>query len=330
MKQRDFVFLSVFLFVIFTFTSTVHAQASSAMLPGLYSECDFCLCSQGISPLDMGGSALRFDTRYTELSQQYSSGLRVPNPANARETYLTNSLSLTEGIASGLCATIIVPFAHKTESSTDPANSLANISNSGIGDISLLARYNLIADHQFADTRIVAITAGVKLANGSTALLDNGAPADPDVQLGTGTTDFFAGLGAQLGFDSWSIGAHALAGIRGPGSGAAGHVYGNNLNYDLSGRYRIFQKEGLDPNAINPAIFAAFGVRGEWRDYELQDGQRIGDSGGNVLYATPGLQIFFTPRVSLDASAWLPVAHALNGDQLGETIKILAGLQMGL
>ena len=318
----------------FASLSLIIVPAANAQLPpGLFSNCDFCMCSQGISPLEMGGSSLRIDSRYTELASEFSDGKLVPNSMNSRETYFTNTLSFTEGISNGLCATVIVPFAHKSESDINPG--VAPVQNFGIGDISLLARYTALHDHQMGDTRIISITGGIKLANGSTALSDNNAPADPDIQLGTGTTDFFIGTGALLGFDNWSIGANALAGIRGFGSGPDGHVYGNNLNYDVTARYRLYQPEVNVPGSFNPTIFGALGIRGEWRGYELQDGQplnndSLGWSGGNVIYITPGAQVFFTPRLSFDASVWIPVVHALNGEQLGETIKVLAGLQMGL
>jgi hypothetical protein len=308
---------------------------SQPLPPTIISACDFCMCSQGISPLEMGGSAIRYDVRYTELSHEYVNGKRVPNVSQSSETYLTNQMSLTYGVAPGLWAALIVPYAHKTESVVNPTSSL--ISNDGIGDVSLLARYNLIADHKFGDTRIVSVTGGIKFANGNTSLMDEGGslassttqPADPDMQLGTGTTDFLAGLGYLIGFDDWSIGANVLAGIRGFGSGANGHVYGNNLNYDVSARYRIFENIGESITAaISPTIFGALGIRGEWRGHELQDGQRIGDSGGDVMYVAPGMQIFFTPSISLDATVWLPFIHALHGDQLAETVKVLAGAQV--
>ena len=79
-----------------------------------------------------------------------------------------------------------------------------------------------------------------------------------------------------------------------------------------------------------PALFGALGVRGEWRGYELQDGRRIDNSGGDVTYLAPGMQVFFSPRVSFDATVWIPFIHALNGSQLGETVKVLAGFQYGL
>ena len=276
----------------------------------------------------MGGSAIRYDVRYTELSHEYSNGVRMPNSTNSTESYFTNQMSFIYRVANGLTASLIVPYTHKNESSIDPLTGDDAISNTGPGDISLLARYNLLADHSYGDTHILSVTGGVKFANGATGLADNGEPADPDMQLGTGTTDFFGGAGYLLGFEDWSLGADLLAGIRGFGAGASGHVYGDNLNYDVTARYRIYQTEINRPSTIAPTIFAALGLRGEWRGYELQDGERINDSGGDVTYFAPGFQIFFTPTISLDATVWVPFIHALNGDQLGETVKVLSGAQI--
>ncbi len=272
----------------------------------------------------MGGSAIRYDARYTDLSHEYINGSRVPNAKNARETYVTNQLSLIYHIAPGLSATLIAPFAHKTVSEIDPVTGASSFTNSGLGDVSLIGRYNLLADHAFGDTRIVAATLGVKFANGLTTAMNGSEPANADLQLGTGTTDFIAGFGYMLGFERWNIGANLLAGLRGFGSGASGHVYGNNLNYDVTLRYRLYQNDSGDPT-----IFGAFGVRGEWRGYELQDGQRIDGSGGDVTYVAPGVQVFLSRQISLDATVWIPVVHALNGDQVAETVKVLAGFQYG-
>lgn len=291
------------------------------------SKCDFCLCSQGISPLEMGGSAVRYDVRYVYLDKIYQDGKLITNTDHHSESFFTNTLSLTYQVVPNLSATLLVPFAHKTETTDDAAelgneNGPNSLSNLGLSDISILARYNLLADHPDGTTRIFSATAGVKLATGNNNLTDLGQTSDPDLQLSTGTTDFLLGLGYLRGFEDWSFSTNLLAGLRGPGAGYAGHVYGNNLNYDITARYRIYPSD-----MTNPTIFAALGVRGEWRGYELQDGERIPDSGGDVTYVAPGVQIFFLPTLSLDASFWLPVIHPLNGTQIGESYKILSGIQ---
>ncbi|HZK76680.1 MAG TPA: hypothetical protein VFD13_07205, partial [Candidatus Kapabacteria bacterium] len=144
-----------------------------------------------------------------------------------------------------------------------------------------------------------------------------------------------AGLSGLLGFSNWNIEADALGLIHGFGSGASGHTYGSSLNYDVKAEYRLYIDPSFLPTLLSPTVFASFAARGELRSYETQDGQpldndSLGWSGGNVLYAAPGLELFFAPRVMLDASVWLPVVHALQGNQLGETVKVMAGIQAGI
>ena len=330
--------ISVFsiLFVFTLATTPIRAQ----LPPDLYSNCDFCMCSMGISPLTMNGSSLRLDSRYTDLGQQYLDGKAVPFPTDdsyiSDESFRTVMLSAREQVTDGLSATLMVPFKHTSETEVDPGTGASTLANSGVGDMMLILQYRLLSDHEWANMRIVAITTGVKFANGSTSLTDaEGRPADPDVQLGTGTTDFYAGLSGLLGFSNWNIQADGLGLIHGFGSGASGHTYGSSLNYDLKAEYRLYIDPSFRPRLSSPTVFASLAVRGELRSYETQDGQpldndSLGWSGGNVVYAAPGFQLYLAPRVSLDASVWFPILHALPGDQLGETIKAMAGIQLGL
>src|ERR1017187_7845594 len=110
----------IFYFLSFLFIS--QSAFGQSCIPGLYSECDFCMCSQGVSPLAMGGSAIRYDARYTELNDNYSIGKYQANPTNHQEQYFTQTLSFTYGIAPDLSATLLVPFARKTETSADPSD----------------------------------------------------------------------------------------------------------------------------------------------------------------------------------------------------------------
>jgi hypothetical protein len=350
MKIRLFAF---FLFLFFDFFIII-PSAYAQLPPGIYSECDFCQCSMGISPLvAMGGSFIRYDARYTELGTISQNGVTQPNPDNHVQQFLTQVLSFNYQIIPDLSATLSVPFARKSESDNDPTELLGpnanppptaslptEITNVGLADISLRVIYYLIADHAIENDgsmsmHALAATAGVKFATGSNAFTDMGQPADPDIELSTGTTDFIFGLGYIQGSDNWTIGADGLFNLRGSGPGYYGHVYGNNFNYDVTGRYRIYQVEDIKPGSMLSSAFASLGVRGEWRGYELQNGQplnndSLGWSGGNIVYIAPGTQVYFTPRLSLDATVWIPFIHALYGNQLGETIRAIVGIQYGL
>jgi hypothetical protein len=301
----------------------------------------------------MGGSSIRYDARYTELGTITQNSVSQPNPDHHVQQFFTQVLSYNYQIVPDLSATLSIPFARKSETDKDPTELVGpnanpspmgtlptQITDVGLADISLRISYYLIADHSIESDgsmsmRALAATAGIKFATGSNAFTDMGQPADPDIELSTGTTDFIFGLGYMQGSDNWTIGADGLFNLRGPGAGYYGHVYGNNFNYDLTGRYRIYQNDNAQPGALLSSAFASLGVRGEWRGYELQNGQpldndSLGWSGGNVVYIAPGAQVYFTPRLSLDATVWIPFIHALYGDQLSETVRAIVGIQYGL
>ena len=340
--------------VLFFFLCIIDSHAYAQLPPGIYSECDFCQCSMGISPLvAMGGSFIRYDARYTELGTIYQNGIMQPNPDNHVQQFLTQVLSFNYQIVPDLSATLAMPFARKSETSDDPTDLLGptanpsptatlptQITDVGLADISLRVNYYLIADHEIADDGsmsmcALAVTAGVKFRTGNTVFTDVGQPVDPDIALTTGTTDFLFGLGYITGADHWTIGADGMFNLRGPGPGYYGHVYGNNFNYDVTGRYRLYQNNNARPGSLFTSAFASLGIRGEWRGYELQNGQpldndSLGWSGGNIVYIAPGVQVFFTPSLSLDATVWVPFIHALYGNQLGETVRVIVGIQYGL
>lgn len=79
---------------------------------------------------------------------------------------------------------------------------------------------------------------------------------------------------------------------------------------------------------MDTQFFATVGINGEWRGRELQDGITDENSGGNVTYVSTGAQIFFTPSISLEALFQYPVIHGLYGEQLGESYRIVTGLQL--
>src|ERR1700733_10447953 len=162
MKSKVYILLSVFLLVIFS-----ARFAKAQMPPCLTSDCDFCMCSMGISPLvAMGGSSIRYDARYTELGTIYQNGVSQPNPTNHVQQFFTQVLSFTYSIVPDLSATLSVPFARKTAASDDPADLLGpsatptpndphTITNTGLADISLRMQYYLIAEQTMDNMHIL-------------------------------------------------------------------------------------------------------------------------------------------------------------------------------
>ena len=302
----------------------VHAQeVPRIVLPtSQINACDFCLASQGISPLEAGSSGARVDLRYLHVGTIYTDGNRAENDRQELETHFTQQYSLFFALTSRFTVAALVPIAKRHSEELAEDGSVVTGNQFGLADISLLVRYKPLVSHTMENTTIVSLMAGVKLPTGRTDGRDSqGDLLDAHIQLGTGSTDMLTGVSAFLAWERTALILNVLGALT--TDGANNHRFGNSLNYDLTVRYRIFPDDYQ-----GTFFFATLGLNGEWRGKEIQDGLPDEDSGGNVLYLSPGIQFMFTPALSLEATYQYPVLHALNGRQLGEDYRIMTGLQL--
>ena len=195
---------------------------------------------------------------------------------------------------------------------------------SGLGDVSVLARYRLFARHSAAGSTLIAGVVGIKLPTGSTDQHnDQGEYLDSHLQLGTGSTDALLGVSLDHAFERASFSANVLSRSTGDGeTGDQSHQFGNSVNYDVTAKYRIA------PATNEPernAWFISLGINGEAREHEHLGGDRVADSGGHTVYVTPGLQWVVASRWIVEATYQYAVYHDLDETQLGEDHRILAG-----
>jgi hypothetical protein len=301
--------------------ATAQVPLSYAHIPDPVERCDYCLAAQGISPLEVGSSGVRADIRYLTLGTMYQDGRKTENKDDELETHFTQQYSFYFSVTPELSASAIVPIAKRHSEQLDESGNLVTGNQFGLADASLLVRYEALVKHDVEATSILSFAAGIKFPTGRTNGKDSeGNLLDAHIQLGTGSTDALLGVSGFLTFDRVALIADMLGAIT--TRGAHGHKFGDILNYDASIRYRIYPAEYADSQ-----LFATLGLYGELRGRERQDGIPIPSSGGNVLFLSPGLQFFLTPSITLEASYHLPVLHALNGSQLGEDYRIMAGVQ---
>jgi hypothetical protein len=299
------------------------AQTNSAFmrLPNLVEYCDFCLASQGISPLEVGSSGVRADLRYLSLGTMYQDGTKVENREHELETHLTQQYSLHYSFSPRFSLGAFVPIAKRHSERLNETGQIVTGNEFGLADVILLLRYKALVAHTMETTSIITFAAGAKLPTGKTDGRDSeGNLLDAHIQLGTGSTDVLLGLSGFLTFDRIALVGNLLGAIT--SQGANGHQFGNILNYDTSVRYRLYPSDYGDTQ-----LFATFGVYGELRGKEIQDGTPIASSGGNVLFLSPGFQLFPLPSITIEASYHIPIVHALNGTQLGEDYRVMAGVQ---
>jgi hypothetical protein len=290
--------------------------------------CEYCLIGQGISPLQsQTGAGIRIAERYTLLDRVYAGSDKLPNPG-VREEYWTTEFSGFYSFSDRLMVLATLPYRRTDgdgELVASPSGAPEREDTSGgaraFGDLSLLGRYTLFARHTLDATTLVAGLLGVKLPTGATDRYGNqGEYLDAHLQPGTGSTDLLAGVSVNHAMGRTSLSANLLASLAGKGeTGDLTHRFGNSLNYDLTGKYRLSPSvTGASANAL----FVSLGINGEYRKREKLDGVTLPDSGGHTLYLTPGVQYRVAAHWIFEATYQQPLYHDLNELQLGETRKV--------
>lgn len=296
--------------------------------------CDFCILSQGISPLEtVKGAGIRINERYTLLDEVYKGTEKVKNPG-AREEFWTAEFTGFYGVTEDLMLLGVIPYKktkldghlHVHADGDIEVHSDMKGEQSGLGDIALLGRYTFFKTHTIDTTTTIAGLLGVKLATGKTdgKTADGAEFLDSHLQLGTGSTDYLVGLSLSHAIQKFSLSANLLGIIATEGkAGNTKHQFGNMLNYDLTAKYRVYP-DIFAP--LGPQIFLAMGINGEVRDKEKTEGVEDPNSGGNTTYLSPGLQVVFAPHWVVELSYQHAVYHNLYGTQLGETYRAVGGV----
>jgi hypothetical protein len=288
----------------------------------IFNACDFCLAAQGISPLEVGSSGMRIDVRYLSVGTLYQDGSRSVNADHELETHLTQQYSFFYALGSSVSVSALVPVPRRHSEQVSGQGQLVTGNQFGIGDVAFLARYKPYVGHGIESTYIISIAGGVKLPTGRTDGRDSqGDLLDAHVQLGTGSTDILLGASGFAAIGRTAFIVNLLGGFS--GKGANGHQFGNTLNFDATVRY------GISPDDYDsPQLFATLGLVGELRGRERQDGAVDENSGGSVIYASPGVQLFVTPALTLELSYQQAIIHGLYGQQLGEDYRFVSGIQI--
>ncbi|MBI5588229.1 MAG: hypothetical protein HY889_07685 [Deltaproteobacteria bacterium] len=294
--------------------------------------CDFCLLSQGISPLEtLNGAGVRVNERYTSLDKVYNGTHKISNPG-AKEEFWTTELTGFYAVTEDLMVLGVVPLKKtrmKGELMVNPDGTVdldpMKGRESGLGDVALIGRYSFFKKHTLDTTTTIAGLLGVKFATGKTdGKADNGEYLDSHIQLGTGSTDYIIGVSLSHSVQKISLSANLLGTLTTEGEfGNKKHRFGNAVNYDVTAKYRVYP---ADLGSRGPQFFIALGVNGELREREKTDGVKDPNSGGNTTYLSPGIQAVVAPHWVFELSYQQAIYHNLYGIQLGENHKATGGV----
>lgn len=221
------------------------------------------------------------------------------------------------GISDHFDARLIVPFLNK-EMTRQSFNKEFTDSHSGIGDIKLIGRYR-IWSQKGKDPFNLAVGAGVKIPTGTTDEEDDSGLCLPGfLQTGTGSWDPIVELGAHK-----VIGRHWFSTY---------YMYRMTTEGELGDRDfespDVFKYNFAYAYALSNLFDLELELNGDVKSKAKLDGVKKENTGGHMVYLTPGVHFKFHKGMHFDVGMPIPVYRDLNGIQFSEDYRVVAKLAL--
>jgi hypothetical protein len=224
--------------------------------------------------------------------------------------------------------------------------------SSGIGDLTLLGLYRF---YNNKTTRTeAALLVGVKAPTGRTNEYDKlGERFEAEFQPGSGSWDGLFGAAFTQRFAAWSFDANVL--YQQANKGTQDTDLGDRFHYNAALSYRVAGAQAMPVGRMTlgampepmyhggpkaggrkhtheepapqpgPALDLVLELNGEWHGHEKVAGVRDENSGGNVVYLSPGLRLSMN-KWSGFLSVGIPVVNHVDGVQAEPDWRLLTGV----
>jgi len=259
--------------------------------------------------LGLEGKAAMVRVMVVRKSQLYQDGEKISDSLQREVNGIMFPIAVPYNITSDFLVGGMIPLINVQ------AKSLSGSSSSfGLGDLSLFAKYLVVQIDGLQETFRIIGKGSVKLPTGNKNLTPS---------LGTGTIDYSLGaVGAWIGkrFGVYGDVSYSLNGT------SDGYKLGNSLNYNVSLGFRAL-----------PAVYETYPTE-QWNLYLELNGkytvkdevneQKLSNTGGNVLFISPGVQYIPSREYILEASVQIPIHQKPNGTQLGTNLIALLGVRV--
>ena len=214
----------------------------------------------------------------------------------------------------------------------------------GIGDLTLFGQYRFYGQ----DTGLQAsLLTGIKTPTGETGERDDqGELFEAEFQPGSGSWDPMLGLALSQAQGRWSVDGNVLYTIATDGTQHTD--LGDRFHYNGAVTYRLkggdaeashevamnhshhghshHHDHALSPKGL--VIDAVLELNGEWQAKQNISGETDPNSGGNVVFLSPGVRIA-SNRWSGFVTVGLPIINDLNGLQSEPTYRLFGGVLVG-
>tara|TARA_R110002096_G_scaffold364311_2_gene557398 strand:+ start:6858 stop:7760 length:903 start_codon:yes stop_codon:yes gene_type:complete len=230
------------------------------------------------------------------------------DPSGADRDVDVNALAsvLGYGISGDLAIFGVLPIVDKELQATVAGERISR-SSTGIGDLSVFARYTFVQQDARDHTFRIAAFGGVKAPTGDDDESDALGRLPIPLQSGTGSWDGFGGVVATYQTLQFQIDAQASYTARSEANDFEG---GDQARLDASFQYRLLPRTlGKGTPGFLYGVLEANVIHS---DKNRVFGSAEPNSGGTSVFVVPGLQ-YVTKRYILEGSLQLPVSQDLNG-----------------
>ena len=199
----------------------------------------------------------------------------------------------------------MVPIVHVSRDFGDVSNA-----ESGLGDATLFARYEIYRFDRPGQTLRVAPFAGLRV------------PTGRDGKTGDGSVDVFGGVIATLASTKWVLDSQVRYDLN---READGFERGDSAAVEFSFQYRLSPRQ-IDQDTKG-FVFGVLEVSTTYNRRNRVIGVSDRNSGGFQLYLTPGLQ-YVTRRWIADFGVKVPVVNNLNGTALEPDYAVVTSIRI--
>ncbi|HKK15991.1 MAG TPA: transporter, partial [Gammaproteobacteria bacterium] len=253
--------------------------------------------------------------------------------------------SLAYGISDDLTVGVTIPYLERNNiraAHNDMGMGEVEVAGdaAGIGDVRFFGQYRFYHDLQ----QDMAVIGGVKTPTGATGEREaEGELFETDHQPGSGSWDPFFGLAYNRSFGRAGFSANILYSFTTEGSQQT--ELGDAFNYNLALSYRLFSaaeanhhhhhdshehshEQHAGSASMPDYIDIALELNGDVRGRDDIGGADEENSGGHILYLSPGIRTGFAKNWTFYTSAGIPVINDLNGEQGEPGYRVIGGFSV--
>lgn len=248
--------------------------------------------------LGLEGRGVRTFLKVTRKDKLLQDGDEITDPMGQSATIFVYPIAVPYNLSHTFQVGGVVPFLTK-----DLESVTGNKTGSGLGDVTLFVKKLLVQVDRKQETFRVAVKGSAKLPTG-----DSGG----DVPLGSGSFDYGASAVATWVKLRWGLYGET---IYFHNTSDDEIDYGDRFGYNAAVGFRLIP--GVYTRYPQPILSLYLELNGSVVGHTRRNDVENPDSGGSLLFLSPGIQYVGGRRWLVEASVQVPVIDEPNGTQLG-------------